>query len=225
MSEEIKEYYDQLASEYDSNRFDNSYGKYVDYQEKRIVRKLLQGYDIDKTLDMACGTGRFLDYATYGIDYSPQMLEVAQSKYPEKKLSERSILNSGFDDNTFSTILSFHAVMHLTKEETHAFLNEAYRITDVGGQLIFDFPSKDRRKLTNYKSDNWHASNDISINELKEMAKGWKLKSYYGILFFPIHRLPNSVRNIFRSVDNWFCRSFLRKYASYIIVVLEKERC
>lgn len=224
MHETIVEYYDKLASNYDIDRFGNTYGKYIDYQEKQIIRRLLKGNDKNKTLDMACGTGRFLEYATYGIDASEEMLNIATTKFPNKTLIQGNVLHTNFEENKFDTVLSFHLVMHLTKSETRILLDEVRRITNAGGRFIFDFPSHHRRKLVNYKADNWHASNQISIDELKEMANGWTLKQYYGILFFPIHRLPVNLRKFCRSIDNWLCRSFIRKYASYLIVILEKQK-
>lgn len=225
MQNEINHYYDNLASEYDNDRFGNSYGKYIDHQEKKILRKILsKDYYKDRTLDLACGTGRFLDFAQTGLDASPQMLTQAQSKFPNADLFESDALKTPFEDNSFKTILSFHFIMHLDKEKTKLFLDESYRLLQSEGQLIFDFPSKNRRKLINYKATNWHAANELYIEDIKELGKNkWIVKKYYGILFFPIHRIPRSLRNIFRLVDSIICHSFLRKYASYIIVVLEKR--
>ncbi len=219
----IKEYYNDLAGEYDKDRFDNTYGQYIDRQEKKIIRKLLADNPKDKTLDLACGTGRFLEFAKYGVDISPQMLREARKKHPECELFEGSALQTPFKDELFETILSFHLIMHLEPDTTVQFLKEAYRVLKKRGRLIFDFPSKDRRKLVNYKAKNWHAANDFTSHEIVGLTEGWKLKRYYGILFFPIHRIPSSLRKPMIALDNLLCHSFLRKYASYQIVVLEKQ--
>lgn len=219
----IKEYYNDLASEYDKDRFDNTYGQYIDRQEKKIIRKLLKNNRKDKTLDLACGTGRFLEFAGYGVDISPQMLREAQKKHPDCELFEASALHTPFEDASFETILSFHLIMHLDADTTSQFLKEARRLLKQGGKLIFDFPSKHRRKLVNYKSDNWHAANDFTPHEIVSLTDGWILKRYYGILFFPIHRLPSPIRKPMIAADTLLCHSFVRKYASYQIIVLEKR--
>lgn len=219
----IKEYYNDLAGEYDKDRFDNTYGQYIDRQEKKIIRKLLNNNSKDKTLDLACGTGRFLEFAKYGVDISPQMLQEAHKKHPECELFEGSALQTPFKDALFETILSFHLIMHLDADTTSRFLKEAHRLLKQGGKLIFDFPSKDRRKLVNYKAKNWHAANDFTPHEIVSLCDGWILKRYYGILFFPIHRIPTSLRKPIIALDNMLCHSFLRRYASYQIVVLEKR--
>ena len=60
----VVEYYNDLSERYDLDRFDNSYGAYVDAQERRILRRWLAPMGQGKILDLACGTGRLLDLAT-----------------------------------------------------------------------------------------------------------------------------------------------------------------
>lgn len=220
---EIKLYYNNLAGGYDKDRFDNSYGRYIDQQEKIIISRLLKDTKKSETLDLACGTGRFLEYAQHAADISPEMLNEARSKYPDKIFDECNALDTQFEDNRFSTILSFHFIMHLDSEATKQFILETHRILKPGGKLIFDFPSKSRRQIIGYKSKGWHASNSLTIEEIKKMCSGkFNLNFSCGILFFPIHRFPKKIRRFLRNIDSWFCRSYLRKYASYIIVELEK---
>jgi len=70
MKTEIIKYYDALADTYDTDRFSNSYGDYIHHQELRVLHKYLSKDAIAKNLDVACGTGRFLDFADYGMDIS-----------------------------------------------------------------------------------------------------------------------------------------------------------
>ena len=41
MNLEIKKYYDTLAQSYDSDRFENSYGKFIDTQERLYLKECL----------------------------------------------------------------------------------------------------------------------------------------------------------------------------------------
>lgn len=224
MIDTIKKYYDDLAPTYDRNRFENSYGKYIDQQERIFLKSILEKIAFKNTLDLGCGTGRFLEFANHGVDISPRMIEIAQSKFPNTAIKEGSASNIPYSENYFDLIFSIHVIMHLDLKTTKDFLAESHKKLTLNGKLIFDFPSKKRRKLINYKSENWHAANDFSIAEILKMTeKNWKLKTYNGILFFPIHRFPTWIRPFFGKIDTLLCSSFFKEYASYIIVELEKK--
>lgn len=224
MIELVKKYYDELAPTYDSNRFENSYGKFIDEQERTFLKNILSQKTKAKILDLGCGTGRFLEFANHGVDLSPRMIEVAQSKFPTTEIREGSVSNIPFEDDYFDLIYSLHVIMHLDPKITADFLAESHKKTNQNGVLIFDFPSKKRRTLANYKPKNWHAANHFSVNEILKLTQNqWKLKSYRGIVFFPIHRFPSWIRPILISIDNFLCSSFLKEYASYLIVELEKK--
>lgn len=223
MDTPVKEYYNQLAPKYNADRFGNSYGRYIDRQEKATLSKLFDGHKPNKTLDMGCGTGRFLEFADFGIDISPEMLAVAREKYPQKQLFVESATHTHFADAVFQRITSFHMFMHLDRQTSAAVLDEAHRILQKGGQFVFDVPSRKRRRLTQYKAANWHGANDFTLHEIKEIAgEKWKIRQYYGVAFFPIHRVPAPFRGGLIGLDNLLCRSFLKTYASYLIFVLEK---
>ena len=53
----IINYYDSLAESYDENRFDNTYGKFIDKQERNILDKLL-------TTEYYGGIGSYIDIAS-----------------------------------------------------------------------------------------------------------------------------------------------------------------
>ncbi len=171
MINEIKKYYDNLAKKYDNNRFENSYGKYLDYQERAFFNSRITKNDNSKILDLGCGTGRFLNFANFGVDISPKMIAVSESKFPNIEFREGSVSNIPFEDDFFETIFSMHVIMHLNHKITMDFLDESHKKLKNNGKLIFDFPSKKRRKLMNFKSQNWHAANSFSIDKIKKMIK------------------------------------------------------
>ena len=224
MIEEIKNYYDDLAPNYDTNRFENSYGKYINIQERKFLTSILPLDKNKKILDLGCGTGRFLEFANYGVDISPKMIEIAKTKFPKKVIIEGSVSSIPFPENHFDVIYSLHVIMHLNKEITQSFLDETHKKLKSNGKLIFDFPSDKRRKKVNYKVNNWHAANQFTTDEIIKMSEtNWKLKKHNGILFLPIHRFPNFIRPLLLSIDNFLCHSFLKEYSSYIIIELEKK--
>ncbi len=195
MVEEIKEYYDNLAEEYDHDRFGNSYGAFLDQQEKLIVKKHFSKADIQDNLDMACGTGRFLEFAHYAIDISAEMINVARAKFPAKKLSVEDATQTSFDSNQFDKIISFHFLMHFDRTTTLKVFSEGHRILKSGGKFIFDIRTKSPRNISHYKADNWHGANDFTVSEIRELiGEKWVLHQYYGVAFLPIHRISPSNR-------------------------------
>ena len=219
----IQNYYDQLASEYDEDRFNNSYGQYLHSQERQILQRRLGPISKKNILDMGCGTGRFLDFAKNGIDFSKGMLAQAQAKYPDHELTVGDISKMPFPENSFEAIFSLHVFMHLKIETIEKAINEAHRVLKPGGILIFDFPSKARRNLINYKKEGWHGNTALEVNTVNKLTEGkFKMQGYEGVLFFPIHRFPKSTRPFFRKLDSLLCRSFLKKWASYHFIFLKK---
>lgn len=219
---QIHQYYNNLAKTYDENRFENSYGKYIDRQERYFLNSFFRNKNYSNVLDLGCGTGRLLNFATHGVDFSQEMLNIAQAKFPQKTLKIGNISNIPFEKE-FDCIFSFHVIMHQTKQETKNFLNECHKKLNKDGFLIFDYPTKVRKKTPSPQKD-WHANNAFSTDEISELLKNnWKIIETKGILFFPVHRIPKSFRKMFLPLDIMICRSFLKKWASYQIIVLKKQ--
>lgn len=222
MKTSILEYYSSLAESYDENRFGNSYGKYIDQQERAFLTSFFQNKKYTKVLDLGCGTGRLLNFATHGTDFSENMLAVAHQKYPEKNLKTGEISYIPFHEK-FDCIFCFHVIMHQTEEETKAFLNECYQRLSEKGTLIFDYPVKNRKKSVSPQED-WHAGNSFSTSAIAALSKDqWKVINTTGVLFFPIHRLPKAIRKFFLPLDIFLCRTFLKNWASYHMTILEKR--
>ena len=109
----IISYYNSIAKDYDFSRFDNSYGRFIDGQERIILRKLLKLNENEKVLDLACGTGRFLSFATHGADASEEMLSIAKKKFEHVDYQLYYAKQTPYADNTFDAIICFHLFMHL----------------------------------------------------------------------------------------------------------------
>lgn len=222
INNQIHQYYNNLAKTYDENRFENSYGKYIDEQERSFLNSFFKNKKYSNVLDLGCGTGRLLNFATHGTDFSQEMLKIAQEKFPDKTLKIGEISNIPFEEN-FDCMFCFHVIMHQTKQETENFLNESHKKLNKDGILIFDYPIKSRRKVAS-PQENWHANNSFTPKEILDLIKNnWKIIERKGVLFFPIHRIPKTLRTIFLPLDLLICKTFLKKWASYQIIVLKKQ--
>ncbi|MGQ2981914.1 methyltransferase domain-containing protein [Flavobacterium sp.] len=214
----ILDYYNALAKDYDADRFGNSYGQFIDKQERQVLDKLLK--DANGTIvDLACGSGRLLDHATFGVDGSSEMVYIAKSKFPNKEVFLSDAGTLPFADASIDTIISFHFFMHLDEATIANILTECHRVISPGGRIIFDIPSIKRRRLLNYKSNNWHGATGFSFNKINEITRGkFKVRSAFGLMFFPIHRFPKGLRRFLGKADAVIANSFLKEYSSYLVV-------
>ncbi len=220
--QKVTSYYNELAARYDGDRFGNSYGQYLHRQESYFLKKLdLTGKDTP-VLSMGCGTGRFMEIATHGIDISEAMIARAGAKFPGKLFRLCSITDTQYPAGFFAGAFLLHVLMHLPPEKAEAALEEAHRIVKPGGWLVIDFPNNSRRRQ---KTNNgWHGATGFTMTAFSAVAaaKGWTMQQQYGLLLFPVHRLPVWLRQWIRPLDTMLCCSFLKRFASYYIIRLEK---
>lgn len=222
---DILTYYNELAKEYDTSRFGNSYGKFLHQQEEHYLAPILQLFDSHKILNLGCGTGRFMEYCQFGVDFSEEMIAEAIIKYPNKDFILADAANTTFPNTSFDVVLSMHTLMHLSKEKTKEVFDEVYRLLRPGGRFIFDVPSSTRRNLTKgHKSKSWHGSSSFTLDEIKEtLGENWDYIDHKGLLFLPIHRLPSAIRHYFFGIDTFLCRNLTADYASYMLIIMQKE--
>ncbi|WP_020535331.1 class I SAM-dependent DNA methyltransferase [Lewinella cohaerens] len=221
---EVGDYYEALAPVYDQDRFGNTYGQFIHQQEEEILQQFIgkpQGNEL--RLDLGCGTGRLLHFGTHGLDYSQAMIDEARKKHPTKVLQQGSALAIPHFTKKFSSVFSFHLLMHLAERDIPKVFTEVDRILDTKGVFVFDIPSAKRRQLTSYQAQNWHAAQSLSINDLKRILGGrWQVVDSQGVLFLPIHRFPNWLRQPVRWLDSLLCRSPWKEYASYLVIKIQK---
>ena len=115
--EKTKEKFDKQAENYDSKYGNHAMALYDDILEK------LDQFSFDNLLDIGCGTGNLLslisskyDTNLAGIDFSPEMLEIAHSKLGNKAdLRLGNSENLPFEYESFDMVIctdSFHHYPH-----------------------------------------------------------------------------------------------------------------
>lgn len=218
----VVDYYERIAADYDHDRFDNSYGQFIDAQERRVLDGLK--IETEDCLDLPCGTGRLTTYAAWGGDASEGMLKVARVRYPEKKFLLMDAMQTGLEDASVQTVLSFHFLMHLDEESIMKVMREMHRILKPGGRWICDIPSQRRRQLTARQSELWHGNTSMSVQQMCEKTKGmFEVQSVHGVMLMPVHRFPKSLRSPLCRVDYALANAAaLREWSSYLIFELKK---
>jgi SAM-dependent methyltransferase len=99
--------------------------------EVRDLLDLVRGLEPARTLDVACGTGfltRELRGFVVGLDQSPSMVEIAQSRLPEGVAVVGDSLALPFAPRSFDRLFTGHFYGHLPPDERAVFLSEAARV-------------------------------------------------------------------------------------------------
>jgi SAM-dependent methyltransferase len=191
----IVDYYDRLAPSYDANRFGNSYGQFLDLQERSLLERLLPAGP-GAVLDIGCGTGRLSNYASHCCDASIESLRIAMTRHPGRFVTAADIAALPFPDAHFDVAFCFHVFMHLTREELQAALAEIGRILRPGGVFVGDVASAFRRSLLRRRITGWHGATSLTRTEFGRLAAsaGLHLTDAVGVMLTPVHRLPLSLR-------------------------------
>lgn len=104
-----------------------------------------------KVLDIGCGSGRDLavlhklGHQCYGIDPTPEFVEIAQRVHPE--LSNR-IAHGGLPDmnppfeGEFDGVLCSAVLMHIDVDQLHLAASSIKSCLKIGGRLLYSVPSK-----------------------------------------------------------------------------------
>lgn len=223
---EVVDYYNHIADLYDADRFMNSYGRFIDKAERKIMDQLLKGSrkEVMKSLEIACGTGRLTNYATHGLDASDAMMTFARKKHPNVDFRLASATTTGYDPEIFDMVYSFHLLMHLDDDTIQEVFDEVYRILKHDGIFIFDIPSKKRRKILHHKQSNWHGGTELSSEDIaRKCGDKFVVRKRFGLLMLPIHALPSFIRKYLYSLDYMLANSWLKEYSSYLVYELVKK--
>ncbi len=133
-------YYDQRAREYDDWYTGRGVFTVRDrpgwHAEVEQIVDLVERLPVARTLDVACGTGFLtgrLGGFVVGLDRSPSMVAIAQSRLPRGLAIVGDALALPVTDNSFDRVFTGHFYGHLPDGERTAFLSEARR---VAGELV-----------------------------------------------------------------------------------------
>lgn len=162
-AEEVEEYYNQWASDYDKNIRDFGYDA-----PEYAARLLKKNSKLEGTIcDAGCGsglTGQALNEAGFksiiGFDLSPDFANVATEKkvYETVDIVNMNELPFKYEDNQFANLICIGTLTYI--DDVPTVLREFARITKPGGMVIFthrtdmiDDPEF-QKKLKNIEIDN-----------------------------------------------------------------------
>ncbi|OPC78086.1 ubiquinone biosynthesis methyltransferase UbiE [Embleya scabrispora] len=137
--------YRRVAAEYDERIPGDgpSDELFTEAERDFLLGKIAPG---ERVLDMGCGTGRFTvpmaerGALLSGLDISRAMLDVAERKLAERGLSadlrEGDMASIPFPDDSFDTVTTMLALMHVPIAERPRVFAEVRRVLRPGGRML-----------------------------------------------------------------------------------------
>jgi SAM-dependent methyltransferase len=135
--------YDAVASDY-SKKFQNEL-EHKPFDRARLDEFAAQLKGKGRVWDIGCGPGHITRYLheygvqATGVDLSPGMIEQAGKAHPSIEFLVRDMRDLQLEDGALAGIVSFHAIIHIPREEVTAVLKEWGRALQAGGRVLMSF--------------------------------------------------------------------------------------
>lgn len=191
----------------------------------------------DKILEIGCGTGLFTGKVMKltgaaditAIDISPELIEIAKSKYPTLKFELGDAMQLNFPNNTFDTVFGSSVLHHLDMEKA---CKELFRVLKPNGKIVFAEPNMINPQIAIQKNipiiKKWlgDSPDETAINRWKFKKMLNKL-GYVKIKIFPydfLHPIiPKPLVNIVNGISKLIEKiPVLSEIAGSVIIVGHK---
>ncbi|MDD3436831.1 MAG: bifunctional demethylmenaquinone methyltransferase/2-methoxy-6-polyprenyl-1,4-benzoquinol methylase UbiE [Candidatus Gastranaerophilales bacterium] len=135
----VKEMFNRISNDYDKLNDIMSFGLHR-FIKKDIIKNL--GFKNAKILDLCTGTGdlagilkaRYPQSQVTGVDFSPNMLEIAKKKNPRIEFLQADCTQLPFENESFDLCVISFGLRNI--EEMEKAISEIYRVLKKGGIFI-----------------------------------------------------------------------------------------
>jgi SAM-dependent methyltransferase len=178
-----KEHYDRISSAYEAHYSDAAS---TEYRRRFIYDPMFAGLNLAgmQVLDAMCGSGQTTEYLlahdaiVTGLDISTEVIDSFKVRWPACHAERRSLLHSGFADNSFDCVTVVGGLHHIHPNVIAA-VQEIQRILKPGGYFCFMEPHSgslpDIVRRFWYKHDHFFSDNEASI-DLERLERDFSLR-------------------------------------------------
>jgi ubiquinone/menaquinone biosynthesis C-methylase UbiE len=229
-------YYDAFATHYEENRH-FGYHQWLDDRSAELIRGFATDADV---LEVGCGTGLILNRIAplarraVGLDLSPGMLAVARERGLE--VVEGSARELPFEDASFDLLYSFKVLAHVP--DLARVFSEMARVVRPGGRLVLEFYNRQslrwwvRRLRPAGKIGDRRTEDDVytRFHTQRELLgllpdelqfshiEGLRVATLLPQLF----QMPG-LGATWTQLEDALSNSWLRRYAGFLVLVLERK--
>lgn len=155
-----REQFHGLPNGYYSHNIADGYDKGFEvsmlYRVHKARKRMANAMGVGRTLDVGCGSGRLIAELAragasevWGLDPSPYMLKIAQTRTPDAQLVQGLIEDNDFPDAFFDSVGVCFVFHELPKHVTALAIVELHRILKPGGTLCITEPCREHIYETN----------------------------------------------------------------------------
>jgi ubiquinone/menaquinone biosynthesis C-methylase UbiE len=112
------------------------------HYEIEVIRRLLEGKKMEKSLEFGCGFGRLsptlasLATEHTAIDINPDALREARDAYPHIRFLQSEGVPLPFPDDSFDVVLTWTVLQHVKPQQIDDVLVDIKRVLAPGGRLL-----------------------------------------------------------------------------------------
>ena len=239
MKRNIKEIYDTFANGYDETHYSsNSAAEYVEKRRLNLIYQYLQKSKGLRILDVACGTGTYLELAerigakVVGCDISKNMIQICKNKDINNTfVGDYHFLP--FKDKTIDLILCINAIHYTNNVEK--VISEMKRVLSDNGIILFTYFNILNFRSINYARRIYKKNHPISHEhryfsfQVSSIFKKIGLISIYlcgiNLLPFPSNSKPRNKKflDICYEIEGLTNKTPLMHFSNEVFAVLKKD--
>lgn len=137
--------YDAIAAEYAEHAADGLAAIPWDRAVLAAFADIQRKTGAGPVAEVGCGPGRIaahlhaLGLDVFGVDLSPEMVEVARRTYPDLRFDEGSMLALDLPNGALGGIVAWYSTIHIPAEQLPAAFAEFHRVLAPGGHALLAF--------------------------------------------------------------------------------------